>query len=187
MKPALQISFSTAVFFSFLGGAPYVVIELMGGTPVQYGLYFMVTSFCYMSGNFTTGRYSEKWGTERLISLGLGFGLMGGIFLLLLHFSVGLTPISLFAGMGLIAIGNGMSLPTGTASAISSDPTRVGAAAGLSGSMQLGMGALASYLGGAFLSDSVLPMIIIMAVSTVLAIIAHGGGSWLENRAQRLN
>jgi len=187
MKPALQISFSTAVFFSFLGGAPYVVMELMGGTPVQYGLYFMVTSFCYMSGNFTTGRYSEKWGTERLISLGLGFGLMGGIFLLLLHFSVGLNPISLFAGMGFIAIGNGMSLPTGTASAISADPTRVGSAAGLSGSMQLGVGALASYFGGAFLSDSVLPMIIIMAVSTVLAIIAHGGGSWLQNRARRLD
>jgi hypothetical protein len=53
--------------------------------------------------------------------------------------------------------------------------------------MQLGMGALASYLGGAFLSDSVLPMIIIMAVSTVLAIIAHGGGSWLQNRARRLD
>ena len=93
----------------------------------------------------------------------------------------------MFAGWGVICLGQGIGFPTGTASAISSDSTRVGAAAGLSGSMQLGMGALASYLGGAFLSDSVLPMIIIMAVSTVLAIIAHGGGSWLENRAQRLN
>ena len=153
----------------------------MGGTPVQYGLYFMVTSFCYMSGNFTTGRYSEKWGTEPLICLGLGFGLMGGVFLLLLHLFVGLTPITLFAGMGFIAIGNGMSLPTGTASAISADPTRVGSAAGLSGSMQLGMGALASYLGGAFLSVSALPMIIIMAVCTLLAIIVQVGGSWVQN------
>ncbi len=184
LRPALQISFSTGAFFAFLGGAPYVTMELLGGTPVDYGAYFMVASTCYMIGNFVTGRMSEKWGADRLVAFGLFFAMSGGLWLIANYYFFGLSLLTLFCGMGFIALGNGMSLPSGTAAAISADPSRVGAAAGLSGSMQLTTGAVASYLSGLYLtgSDTALPLVIIMSLCATLAIVAHVGGGVLAAR-----
>lgn len=189
LRPALQISFSTAAFFAFLGGAPYVTIDLLGGTPIEYGLHFMIASMCYMLGNFVTGRMSEKWGAERLVGIGLFFAMSGGVWLLVNYYLFGLSVFTLFCGMGFIALGNGLTLPSGTAAAISADATRVGAAAGMSGSMQLGAGAIASFLSGWFLtgSSNALPLVIIMSVSSVLAIIAQVGGGLLIKRAENAN
>jgi len=189
VRPALQISFSTAAFFAFLGGAPYVTIDLLGGTPVQYGLHFMIASMCYMLGNFITGRMSEKWGAERLVGIGLFFAMSGGVWLLVNYYAFGLSVFTLFCGMGFIALGNGLTLPSGTAAAISADATRVGAAAGMSGSMQLGAGAIASFLSGWFLtgSSSALPLVIIMTVCSVLAIVAQVGGGLLSKQDGKPN
>lgn len=182
LRPALQISFSTGAFFAFLGGAPYITVELLGGTPVQYGIYFMIASVCYMIGNFVTGKMSEKWGADRLVSIGLCFALVGGLWLVGNYLFTEITIFKLFAGMGLFALGNGMTLPSGTAGAVSADTSRVGAAAGLSGAMQLGAGSATSFLAGWFLTGATtaLPLIAIMVSCAVLAFVVQIGGKWLE-------
>ena len=43
----LQLSFTSGVYFGFLGGAPYVMMELMGRSPSEYGLYFLLVSVSY--------------------------------------------------------------------------------------------------------------------------------------------
>ncbi len=176
--PALQVSFSTAAFFAFLGGAPYVTIDLLGGSPVEYGLYFVFPSSCYMLGNFITGQMSEKWGAGRLVAIGLGVSMLGGFWLLINYYVFDLSILTLFIGMGFIALGNGLTLPSGTAAAISADSSRVGAAAGLSGSMQLGAGATSSFLAGWFLSGSsnALPLVIIMSMCVFMAIVVQLAG-----------
>ena len=172
-RHAFQISLSSAAFFTFLGGAPYVSIQLLGMSGVEYGLYFMVASLSYMAGNFTTGRMSERWGSDRLITLGTSVGLLGGLMLALAYVSDHFTPVSLFGCMGMIALGNGLCLPSGTASAISADKNHIGAAAGLSGFLQMATGALASYTVGIMLSDSAFPLVAMMASSVALAFIVN--------------
>jgi DHA1 family bicyclomycin/chloramphenicol resistance-like MFS transporter len=54
------------------------------------------------------------------------------------------------------------------------NPDVAGAAAGLSGSLQIGFGALVAPLIGATLSTTVWPLIAIMAVSSLLAIASFG-------------
>lgn len=180
-RHALQISLSSAAFFAFLGGAPYVSIQLMGISGIEYGVYFMVAGVSYMAGNFITGRMSERWGADRLITLGTGMGLLGGIELALAYGSGHFTPFTLFGGMGLIALGNGLCLPSGTASAISADKNHIGAAAGLAGFMQMATGALSSYTVGVLLSDTALPLVIIMVSSVALAFIVNL--AWRKHRA----
>ena len=68
-----QLSFSSAVFFGFLGGAPYMVVQLMGYPPSTFGFYFVIVSICYMSGNFTAARTSTRFGADRMILIGTGF------------------------------------------------------------------------------------------------------------------
>ncbi len=183
-RHAFQISLSSAAFFTFLGGAPYVSIELLGLTKIEYGLYFMVGGLGYMGGNFITGRMSERWGAEGMISLGTGFGMLGGITLSLAYMTDNFTPVAMFGSMGLIALGNGLCLPSGTASAISADKDRIGAAAGLAGFLQMATGALASYVVGVLLSDTALPLVILMTASVALAFFGNliGHRSHARNR-----
>src|SRR3546814_7258640 len=55
-------SFTTAVFFAFLAGAPYAMIELMERPSSEYGLYFMLNAVSYMAGNFASGRIATRVG-----------------------------------------------------------------------------------------------------------------------------
>lgn len=186
-RHAFQISLSSAAFFSFLGGAPYVSIELLGLTKIEYGLYFMVGGFGYMTGNFITGKMSERWGAEGMISLGTGFGMLGGVTLSVAYLSGYLVPVTLFGSMGLIALGNGLCLPSGTASAISADKDRIGAAAGLAGFLQMATGALASYVVGVLISDfqTAMPLVVLMTASVTLAFVGNVIGQRYQSRAYR--
>jgi len=169
VRHTMQISLSSAAFFAFLGGAPYVSINLMGLTKTQYGLYFLIGGFGYMCGNFVTGRMSERWGAERLITLGTGVGTLGGAVLVVAYISDYFIPATMFGGMWFIAFGNGLCLPSGTAGAISADKNRIGAAAGLAGFMQMAIGALSSYVVGIVMTDTALPLVVVMASSVTLA------------------
>ena len=53
---ALCAGFGSAPFFSFLGGAPHVVVTMLGHTSAEYGLWFFVPSIGFMAGNFAVSR-----------------------------------------------------------------------------------------------------------------------------------
>jgi len=172
-RHAFQISFSSGAFFAFLGGAPYVSIQLMGISAAEYGLYFMAGGLGYMAGNFLTGRMSERWGAEKLITFGTLMGLLGGVELVIAYMSGNFNPQTLFGGMALIAFGNGLCLPSGTAGAVSADRDLTGTAAGLAGFMQMATGAGTSYLVGILLSDTAAPLVIVMAASVAAAFLLN--------------
>ena len=179
-KFALQISFASAAFFAFIGGSPYVVMELMGHSPKEYGFYFMVVGLSYMIGNFVTTRTTETWGINVLINLGIYLAAAGGLFLLICYFMGILNAPILFAAMSAIALANGLSLPTSIAGAIGVDPERIGAAAGLSGFLQIAAGAAASFIVGNMLSHSAAPLVYIMSGSAFLALASYKVAEVLE-------
>jgi DHA1 family bicyclomycin/chloramphenicol resistance-like MFS transporter len=179
-RHAFQISFSSAAFFSFLGGSPFVVIELMGATKSEYGFYYIFAAGSYMFGNFLTGRYSQKLGSRRIILLGTSIGFFGGIFLYGVYLLNLLSPLLLFMGMGIIALGNGLCLPSGTAAAISADPDRIGTAAGLAGFMQIGFGSGGAFLAGSLISNSAAPLLVIMLLSVSFGFLINLVGQKLD-------
>jgi len=142
---ALNVAFSTATFHAFLAGAPFIVTDIIGGTPVDYGLYFVLVSIGYMFGNFLTGRLTMRYGANRinfagsLVSLA-GLGLLVGVIML-----DRLFLLTLFLPMAIASIGGGLIVPSGTTSAISLRPDIAGAGAGLTGFLQVGAGALATF------------------------------------------
>ena len=126
-----------------------------------------------MLGNYFTGRYSIWLGSQKIIFLGTFTSLIGGLFLSYVYFTNILSTGSLFLGMSIIALGNGLSLPAGNAAAISADTKRIGTAAGLSGFMQIGFGAAGAYIAGLLLSNSAAPFIVIMFGSVLLAFVIN--------------
>jgi DHA1 family bicyclomycin/chloramphenicol resistance-like MFS transporter len=174
----LALSFTTASFFVFIAGAPYVVVETMGREPHVYGLYFIVNAAGYMAGNFLSGRFGQRLGSERLIAVGtaLSVASVAGevVFMALGPW----TPATLFLPLCLNAVGNGMTIPGGTALALSVRPDLAGTAAGIVGATQLGLGAL-----GAVIAGYTVPLWPPSLVAVMLACVVIG---WAALRIARL-
>ncbi|MEL3892192.1 multidrug effflux MFS transporter [Ferrovibrio sp. MS7] len=145
---ALQTTFVSGVFFSFITGAPFVVITVLKLPPSTYGLWFILVSLGYMLGNFSTGRLVRRLGTDRMFAAGAIISIVGSSLIALFGFLNIVTPETVFLPMAVVAVANGITLPNGIAGAISVNPKLAGTAAGLVGAMQMGMGAVATQIVG---------------------------------------
>ncbi|WP_370320802.1 multidrug effflux MFS transporter [Oricola sp.] len=165
-------AFSAAGFFGFLGGGPAVSAVYLGLAPSTYGLYFAFAAFGYSVGNFLTGRFSERRGLERMMLDGVFITLSGPAITMVL-FMVGVEhPLAFFMPMALVGFGNGLTLPNAIAAAVSLRPDAVGAASGLIGATQMGIGAVASVVAGIVVGAEGLPipLCIFLILSTLIAI-----------------
>jgi len=165
--------FASAGFFSFVGGGPAVAAVYLDLSPSIYGLYFIFTAFGYSVGNFLTGRYSERRGLERMMLEGVLITFAGPLITILL-FSMGIEhPLALFMPMALVGFGNGFTLPNAATAAISLKPDAAGAASGLLGATQIGIGAVASIIAGIVVGKEGLPIPLsaFIAVTSFVAII----------------
>ena len=170
---SLTLAFGSGVFFSFLAGAPYIMVVVLERSPLDYGLWFIVVSFGYMAGNALAGRYSERIGIDRMIGFGVILTFLGTTTSLLLFLAGYMSPLVLFLPMILVAIGNGLSLPNGIAGAMSIDPALAGTAAGLAGFMQIGLGAALSQSVGSLQALSPWASLYVMAASAALSIVMY--------------
>ena len=169
---ALNATFSTGVFFSFLAGAPYIMVELLGRSPSEYGLYFMLVSGGYMLGNFTAARLSMRIGTDRMVIYGSALALLGTTLLWLFASGSQPTPLAFFGPTALIGFANGLSLPNSMVGAVSVDPKLAGTASGLAGFIQMAIGALGTLVVGHLQDETQFPMLTVMTTSAVLAVLA---------------
>ena len=146
-----------------------MVIDLMGRTPIEYGLYFGMVSLGYIVGNFLSGRWVMKYGPQRMIRAGTTLAIASVLLMAFLYALNDMQPAFLFLPTMLLGMGNGLVLPSCIAGAVSVKPEIAGAASGLAGSLQIGLGAITAPLVGALVSTSAWPMIITIGVCTVTA------------------
>jgi len=168
---------ANGVFFAFMGGAPFVVVQGMGRSPQEYAIAFVGISVLFAAGAFTAGRLSMRLGAMRMIGLALAITTLGAFTGLAL---VLLVPGSLwlfFAPMAVVALGNGMGQPNAIAAAVSVRPTHAGTASGLIGALQMGFGAAMTALVGVLEEGS--------GIGTMAVMAACGLGANLAFRAAR--
>ncbi len=170
----LTLGFTSCVFFAFLGGAPHIMMDVLKRTPMEYGLWFVSISVAYMAGNFLSGRYTIKFGIDRMILAGCLVTVCGGFLCLAAAVSGFLAPATLFLPMSLAAFGNGLTIPNGTAGAISVDARMTGAAAGWSGFTQMAFGSAASQLVGSMQTGWPLAVFWFRAAASILALLTPG-------------
>lgn len=157
---ALTAAASASAFFAFIGGGAYVIINLMGKTPVEYGMYFALVSMGYMLGNFGSGRFAVRFGPRRMMLAGVLASLSAAVVMAALYAAGVIHPLAIFLPMLVMAMGNGLTLPSCIAGAVSVRPDIAGAASGLSGSIQMSAGAAVAAIVGMQLQGSAWPLII---------------------------
>jgi DHA1 family bicyclomycin/chloramphenicol resistance-like MFS transporter len=170
---ALAMTFTSAAFFAFLAGAPYLVIEVMGRTPDVYGTFFVLNALGYMIGNFASGRFAQRLGADRMVGIGTSLSFISILLSGLVVATLPWTPLGLFGPLMINAVGNGLTLPGATAAALSVRPDLAGTAAGISGALQLGTGAVVSFLVGYSVSVWPPSLIVVMLVTVTLGFVAH--------------
>jgi len=169
----LQVAVAFGVFFTFLAGAPYVMVQELGRPVHEFGPYFILIGGTYAIGNFIAGRISVRVGLDRMIARGTLIALGGSVVFLAIALSGRLTPLTLFLPLTLLSIGQGFAIPNGLAGAVSVDPERAGAAAGLAGFLQMAFGALAAHVTGLVVPYGAWTLAVMMAAGSAAAVAIH--------------
>lgn len=168
----------TASFVVFLTGAAVLMIDVLGYSPDVAGPWFMTSSVSYMIGNFLSGRFSQRIGLDRMVFWGTVMALVSAVAMGVLSLTGHLSAIVLFASMSIISIGNGCSQPNAMAGAIGVDPRYAGTAAGITGFLQMALGAVTTVAVGHFLPFTNAALAIIMSTALFVAPLAISLTRW---------
>ncbi len=166
-------AFASGAFFAFLGGAPFVASDVYGLDAFWAGVGFGAPAIGYATGNFISGRYSVRFGINPMIQWGSLISFLGLATATVLS-AFGLSgPILFFAFCTFVGLGNGMVIPNASAGMLSVRPHLAGTASGLGSAIMIGGGAALSVFAGSVLTEggTSLPLLLIMTVSTGLAVI----------------
>jgi MFS transporter, DHA1 family, multidrug resistance protein len=162
---ALCAGLGSAPFFSFLGGAPHVVVTMLGHTSAEYGIWFFVPSLGFMAGNFAVSRLTMRFGIDALIWCGIALTIVGCLLNVFVYIAFpGWEMATIFLPQIIIGFGNGLLLPTSVAGAVSIRPQVAGTASGMTGFIQMAIGAAAAQLGGHVIAQAsnAIPMLLLM-------------------------
>jgi drug resistance transporter, Bcr/CflA subfamily len=180
----LTATFSSGVFFSFLGGAPFVGSVIFRLSPSALGLYFFTMAAGYMLGNYLSGRYARRFGIGPMMLSGNIVNVIGiGMAFVLVALGVG-HPFAFFGPLSLIGIGNGLTLPSANAGMVSVRPHLAGSASGLGGAITLGGGAALSVVASSVLTPETgtVPLLAVMISTAVVALAATEYVRWIDRR-----
>ena len=171
----LVAAFNSAMFFTFIGGAPHAVVTIMHRTSAEYGIWFAVISLAYMAGNFAAGHWSARYGVDAMIRAGVAVTVIGaaiGIVMVLIDPHGG--PVVIMTPQLIIGFASGVMLPNTIAGAVSVHPQSAGTAAGITGFAQMGLGAATAQLVGHLLDGAAtaLPLAIIVLVLCACSLVA---------------
>lgn len=181
---SLASGFCSGAFFAYLGGAPFVGTEVFDMNPAEMGIYFGAPAIGYFFGNFVSGRYSMRFGVNRMVMWGCWLNAFG-VALSLAVMMMGLgSALTFFGFMTFVGLGNGMAIPNATAGALSVRVHLAGTASGLNGAIMLGGGAALSGLAGFLLTPETgaLPLLWLMLVTSVLGVLAIQAVIWREQQ-----
>ena len=117
-----------AIFFVFISLSPHIMVDALGRSGTEFGPYYLLIAVGYFLGNWSVGRLASPRGQHWMVSTGLTIQLAAaaaGLALVLMHVD---HPLSIFIPMGVLAYGQGLTLPSVTASAVSLTQENVGVA-----------------------------------------------------------
>lgn len=158
---AFAAAFCSAMFFVVVGGAPHVVVTMMGRSSAEYGLWFALGAGAYMVGNFLVANLAVRYGLDAMVRWGLLIGLFGAALTVPVVWYAPDSPAAFFIPNLIVCFANGLLMPNAIAGAISAHPQAAGTASGITGFLQMGIGAGSAQLVSHLLSElhSAMPMV----------------------------
>ena len=151
---SLCMAFSTGAFYAFLAGAPLVTRTLFAMSPGTLGFYMGTITAGFFLGSFLSGRYAKRYPLTAMMISGRIVACAGLVVGLVLFQAGFVHAISLFGATIFVGLGNGLTMPSCSAGAISVRPELAGSASGLSGALTVAGGAVLDSITGTIISEA---------------------------------
>ena len=170
----LCTAFAAGAYYALLGGASLVASGVFGLSPLQTGFALGSPTVGYAVGNYISGRFSVRFGVNRMTLVGTAIASAGLAISLAISVSGYESALLFFGFCTFLGLGNGLTMPNATAGMLSVRPHLAGTASGLGGAIMVTGGAALSAVAGSSLSPEAgsLPLQAIMFGSSVLSGVA---------------
>jgi MFS transporter, DHA1 family, multidrug resistance protein len=151
-------SASYAGLFVWISGAAFVLQNLYGLSPFDFGIAFALGSVGYMAGSAMAARVVVRLGLDGVLGIGGAACAAGGLGMMTAVALGSTSSLSLVLPVAVYLAGLGMVLPQGIAGALTPFPERAGAASSLFGFVQQTAAALCGAVVGWLLGQSAWPL-----------------------------
>ncbi len=167
--PALSVSLTIGMLFTFFATAPAILISELGLTGLQLALYFAATVFIVFGAGLLAPRLARRWGTPRAVMVGALVALVGSLVIMALAATPSLLSIT--AGLGLFLLGMGVLNPLGTAITLQPFALNAGLASALLGFLQMACAAIGSAVASLLPFPPTAAVAATMAAGSALALV----------------
>jgi DHA1 family bicyclomycin/chloramphenicol resistance-like MFS transporter len=148
--------------FGFMAGTPFVLIETLGVSPNNFGLIVSLLPIGFIIGSLIAMRLPSTLGTRPQMIAGAAVSTGAALVLAALGLDGQLSVEALTVGMMVFSFGAGLQLPSSMAAALGVRPELAGAASSLLGTIQMGVGGIASLLVGIFETGNGTGMVLVV-------------------------
>ncbi|WP_237111356.1 multidrug effflux MFS transporter [Neorickettsia findlayensis] len=158
--------------WNVISSSPFLLLEDMGVTIGEYGYLVAINVMGFLLGTILNNRYITRVGLKKLVAFGLILPLFSEVVLIILHYTVGFSPLVLeciwfFSAMGLaFVIGNSTTLALEQV-----DESDNGKATALLVCSEMVLGALSVYLNAPFYDGTIVPLSLFTIVSVLASML----------------
>jgi MFS transporter, DHA1 family, multidrug resistance protein len=171
----LSAGLALAAMFAYIAGAPFVLENIYHVSPQGFSLIFATNAVGVVLSSQISGRLVRRLGARRLLTIGLGVALAGGLLLpVVVVANLGLPGI--LPALFLVVASVGLISPNAVALALAAHTRDAGSASALLGVLQYIIGAAVAPLVGLWGTATALPMAAIMAALVTGAALVY---AWL--------
>lgn len=167
---AVTTSLAFAGLFAYVAASPSVFMEFFHVSGKTYGWIFASLSIGFVGSSQLNSVLLKYFRSERIVVWALSMQVVAAIIFLAGSYY---NWFGLYGTIGLIFIvlcGVGLTNPNASALSLAPFERNAGTASSLMGAMQLGIGSISSYGVSLFAKPSTLPMSLLMAISSVIAL-----------------
>jgi DHA1 family bicyclomycin/chloramphenicol resistance-like MFS transporter len=139
----LVLAFASAFFFAFMSAAPFLFVQVLGGSASAYGAWGALVLGCFIIGSLLVAQGAKSFGTDRLIVVGASIFVTAAATAAWWLSAPDWAALDLFGPASVMGIGAGLVISSAMSGAVSMDPKRAGSASGFSTFVQFLFGAVA--------------------------------------------
>lgn len=173
--PSLILGGSIGALYAQGTMLPFVLIDVVGLTPTQFGLGMLAQTGSYLAGSITLRMISGRISGPAAVAIGIAFCGTGGFLMLLSVHLLDPTFLSIMVPVGICTFGIAFLTPHVVTSGLAAFPKVAGSASALMGFIQMGGGFLGGLVAATFANPltSFGTIIPIMEFTAVAAYLAH--------------
>jgi DHA1 family bicyclomycin/chloramphenicol resistance-like MFS transporter len=168
---SLVIAGTLGAYYTQATVLPFILMDRLGLTPAQFGLAMLFQSASFISGSLAMRSLIPRYGAYRMVPIGLAISGLGAVAMAVLLGLYEPTFLSVTLPMAMFVFGNSFVMPAMSAATVAAFPDNAGAAASLSGFLQMGSGLLGTVVAGV-LGDAMLGMSVVVPLMALGAMFA---------------